>query len=63
MPGARDRESKNPSGLLLPMSEEEMVRAFVVAILYQLDQEAEEVLIELDRLLGVLADQGEVMDP
>src|ERR1700758_80941 len=38
--------------------EEEMVGARIVAVLHHLDQrETEELLVELDRLLGVLADQ------
>jgi len=39
--------------------EEEVIGARVIAVFYQLDErEAEELLIELDRLFGVLADQG-----
>jgi hypothetical protein len=44
--------------------EEEVVRARVVAVLHELHQrEAKELLVELDGLLGVPADQGQVMDP
>ncbi len=42
--------------------EEEMGRAFVVAILEQLDEwEPEHVLIEADRALGISADEREVV--
>ena len=43
--------------------EEEVARAGVVAVLDQLDErEAEEVLVEADRLLDVLADERGVVD-
>ncbi len=43
--------------------EEEVAGAVVVAVLDQFDQrEAEEILVERDRLLDVAADQREVMD-
>src|SRR6266567_7000137 len=43
--------------------EEEMAGARIVAVFHQLHQrEAEELLVELDGLLDVLADQGEMVD-
>ncbi len=43
--------------------EEEVARAGVVAILDQFDErEAEQALIELDRLGDIAADQGDVVD-
>src|SRR5262249_29253137 len=54
---------EEPEQVVVADVEEEVVRAGVVAVLDQLDQrEAEELLVELDRLLGVLADQGQVVD-
>ena len=43
--------------------EKQVRRAFVVAVLHQLDQrKAEQLLVELDRLLDVAADERHVVD-
>src|SRR5258708_26302553 len=56
------REVEEPEQVAVPDVEEEVVGAGVVAVLHELHQrEAEELLIEPDSLLGVPADQGEVM--
>src|SRR5258708_22825296 len=56
------REVEEPEQVGVPDVEEEVVGAGVVAVLHELHQrEAEELLIEPDGLLGVPADQGEVM--
>src|SRR5258708_15181170 len=56
------REVEEPEQVAVPDVEAEVVGAGVVAVLHELHQrEAEELLIEPDSLLGVPADQGEVM--
>src|ERR1700740_173118 len=56
------REVKEAEQVVIADVEEEVVRARVVAVLHQFDQrEAQELLVELDRLLGIFTDQREVM--
>src|SRR5215472_575053 len=55
-------EVEEPEQIVVADVEEEVVGASVVAVLHELDErEAEEFLVELDRLLGVATDQGEVV--
>src|SRR5215472_18150494 len=55
-------EVEEPEQVVVADVEEEVVGALVVPVLYKLDQrESEELLVELDRLLGITADQGEMM--
>ncbi len=57
-------KSKNPSRFRLPMSKKKWLEPGVVPVLHELDQrEAEHLLVELDRLLDVAADQREVVHP
>src|SRR5262245_23288459 len=56
------REVEEPQQVAVADVEEEVAGTGVVAVLHQLDQrEAEELLVELDRLLHVPADQGQVV--
>jgi len=57
-------EIEEPEQVVVADVEEEVIRPRVVAVLHELNQrEAEELLVELDGLLGVLADQRQVVDP
>src|SRR5258707_4618360 len=55
-------EVEEPEEVVVADVEEEVVGALVVPVLHQFDQgKPEKLLVELDRLLGVTADQGEVV--
>src|ERR1700683_2885594 len=57
------REVEEAEQVTVPDVEEEVVGTRVVTVLHQLYQrKPEEVLVELDRLLGVTADQGQMVD-
>jgi len=60
---AQTREVEEAEQRLVAEIEEEVGGPGVVAVLDQLDErEAQQVLVELDRLLDVGADQGRVVD-
>src|SRR5215831_7587847 len=62
-PQPQAREIEERQKVVVANVEEQVRRALVVPIFHQLDQrEAEELLIELDRLLDVAADQRHVVD-
>src|SRR5262249_59975990 len=55
-------EVEEPEDVVVADVEEEVAGARVIPVLHQFHQrEAEKLLVELDRLLDVLADQGEMV--